>query len=310
MNSLELTIPLVINSTRKVIRMDSTQIVQLLKCPQLHNFVSVEWLTRKFEQKKYMDRGTVMHGLLERFYYSIWQGDLKNAAPYAISCLTKIKEQVVLDPEDYAILTCRFLEYTFKYSNDRIAVFTGSDGKPAIEIGFSVVLLDNDEYLFVLEGRIDLITLMGNRLVIWDHKFQGREYILYGKSVQALNYRLALYLQGVPANMFMYNYIRGHKKCQPNTFDRRSDTVSDRVLNRWHQKLIKIYTRRANGIDFSDAFPNQSCTDVGFGKKCPFTEICEEQSPGVAKLLLERGFIKRTEWLPWNIDDPETHGDD
>ncbi len=286
--------------SQTTIRMDSTQIVQYLKCPQMHNFISVQNLVRKRETRDALNRGTLMHGLLERYYKKIAEKcPPASAMSFSLTELNELKKEITLPDGDYKKLAVRFIDYYAKYQQDKIEILM-KDNIPAVEIGFSVPIRDDADFLFVLEGKIDLITIMSGCLVVWDHKYQGREYLLYGHSIQALNYCLA-----TGANRFMYNYIRGHEKIQPNTFDRKLTTISTSLLTKWHRKLNDIFIQRATHVlhDVTlNEFPNQTCSDAGYGKRCPYTSLCECENENVRKLLIERDYEKKKEWEPWSLE--------
>lgn len=212
---------------KQTLTLDSSQIVQFLKCPTYHNFVSVRNLTSLHISRAAMDRGTVMHGLIQRYYHSLTsQESPSDAANFALSQLNDLKKTVELTDDDYKIIVLRFQDYWVKYFQEKIQVAV-IDGKPALEVGFSVPILDTPDYYFILEGKIDMISVMSDQLVIWDHKCQSREYYLYGNSIQMLNYALA-----VGAKQTMHNYIRLHAKVQPNTYVRKLNYISKQLMER------------------------------------------------------------------------------
>jgi len=277
-----------------------------MKCPTAHDFAYVQNLARKREDKSAMDRGTVMHGLLERYYTFIWRKhDPVSSMNQAMGALIELKKQVHLEDDDYKLITQRFIDYVVKYRTDQIqiaTVDTPQGPKPALEVGFSVVLVDNENFYFVLEGRIDMITIMSGNNVVWDHKAQGRRNLIYGHSVQCLNYTLVS-----NTNMFMHNYVRLHQKVQPDTYDRKLNFMSRRLQVRWKKKVIdyfyKIAVSRMEGNFIDKDFPNPACSDIGYGKKCPFTTVCEEFDPGLRRALIQLHYMPRKAWEPWSFDE-------
>ncbi len=288
------------------LRLDSSQMVLALKCIAAHDFAYVHNISRKREDKSAMDRGTVMHGLLERYYHGIWRGMGPNEAMnFAIAGLNDLMKTVKLTQDDQKILLARFIDYRLKYGNDKIEIATidtPQGKKPALEVGFSVVLVDNDLFYFVLEGRIDMITIMSGSNVVWDHKAQGRKYYLYGHSVQCLNYTLVS-----DTNMFMHNYVRLHQKVQPDTYARKLNYMERWLQVRWKKKVIDYFYRIASARmagDYVDKnFPQPACSDIGFGKACPFTDICQEYDPGRRKAIQELNYMPRKAWEPWSFDE-------
>lgn len=292
-----------------IVRMDSSQLVQFAKCPTQWYNLSVRNIVRKHVDKSAMDRGTVFHGLAERYYTKVWERD-QSATAYAIGELNNLKKTVILKDEDYTLLTLRFLDYTTKYFKDSLEIETVVDPisgvkKPAIELGFSVPILDTKDFLFVLEGRIDMIVRMSGSRVIWDHKVQGRRYSLYGQSIQSLNYCLA-----ADSKMFLYNYIRLHAKVQPDTFYRQLTYVRPGLLEKWRAKLIKKFHAvatykelRDNNPEFNPYFPDSPCADIGFGKICPYTQLCEEPSSRIQDQLVQLNYQVKKAWEPWSLEE-------
>lgn len=296
--------------SKQILTLDSSQIVQFLKCPTFHHYCSTRNLVHRHVSRAAMDRGTVMHGLIQRYYHSLTEQESPTIAmQFALGELNTLKQTVNLEEKDYDVIARRFTGYMVKYYTDKIKVAVWQ-GRPALEIGFSIPILDNDQYYFVLEGKIDMISVMSDQLIIWDHKCQSREYYLYGYTIQMLNYALA-----VGTKQTMHNYIRLHQKEQPNTYVRKLNYIPGWLLNQWKVKLQNIFHTVANRtlwiseneklyyeIHGKD-FPNQSCSDIGFGKKCPFTDVCQEQLVSIQEQIIKRDFQKREPWKPWSLEE-------
>ncbi len=287
----------------KTLTLDTSQLIDWLKCPDYHNYKDTQNLIRLSADRSSLDKGTIFHGLLERYYRKIFEGcSASDAFSFALSQLNEIHVESKLDPDDYKLLTLRFIDYWTKYGNDKVEIYS-VDGEPALEIGFSIKLLENDDYLFILEGRIDLITKMSNQLVVWDHKTQGREYWIYESSIQVLNYCLAAKI-----NNFMYNYIRLHQNLQPNTFMRKLIYISPTRIERWKEKLIRYFNLIVNNPSQLDAWPHPGCADIGWGKICPYTQLCEQSNERVREILIQRDYQQKKPWEPWSLEPNGTGG--
>lgn len=175
--------------------------------------------------------------------------------------------------------------------------------KPLVEQGFSYPLLDTPEYLFVLEGRIDLMAHLQNGSAgIVDHKFQGRERQLYGKSIQFRNYALVC-----DFNYVVINYIRLHQAISEKTFVRETVYFSSLEKQLWRRRLIEKYKKIAHDRELAAqrsgiaAFEKEESACSGkFGYPCEFTKICNDNHDLVSiQAVKEQFYQKREVWKPW-----------
>jgi len=172
--------------------------------------------------------------------------------------------------------------------------------KPLVEQGFSYPLLDTPEYLFVLEGRIDVMATLNNGSAgIVDHKFQGRERSLYGKSIQFRNYAMVL-----DVNFVVINYIRLHQAISEKTFVRETIYFSSLEKALWRRRLIEKYkiiaAQRALAFAGGGFEKEESACSGKFGYPCEFTKICNDNFDLVSiQAVKEQFFKKREVWKPW-----------
>jgi hypothetical protein len=175
--------------------------------------------------------------------------------------------------------------------------------KPLVEQGFSYPLLDTPEYLFVLEGRIDVMATLNNGSNgIVDHKFQGRERSLYGKSIQFRNYAMVS-----DFNYVVVNYIRLHQAISEKTFVRDTIYYSSLEKQIWKRRLIEKYKKIAHDREVAaqkighSAFEKEESACSGkFGYPCEFTKICNDNFDLVSiQAVKEQFFKKREVWKPW-----------
>lgn len=168
--------------------------------------------------------------------------------------------------------------------------------KPLVEQGFSYPLLDTPEYLFVLEGRIDLMCILNNGSNgVLDHKFQGRERTLYGKSIQFRNYAMV-----TDFNYVVVNYIRLHQAISEKTFVRDVIYFSALEKQLWKRRLIekfkKIFRQMQSGVFEKE----ESACSGKYGYPCEFTKICNDNFDLVSIQAVKEQFYKKREaWKPW-----------
>jgi hypothetical protein len=173
-----------------------------------------------------------------------------------------------------------------------------------VEVGFSHKLYEDQDKLYILEGRIDLIGQIANNCTEgWaDHKFQSRERNLYLKSIQFRNYSLVTRMP-----IGVVNYIRFAKKVEKDkTFKREIISFSRAELISWESELIRIFAKVQNFIVnqqfpwFLDDSRNWSACAGKFGYPCEFTKLCENFSqPQLIQLIEASEYKTKPEWRPW-----------
>src|ERR1041385_8702001 len=279
--------------------LDSSQISTDLECQEKWNLSYIENLTRSITIDDPIAAGTLMHKYLEIYYKSIGYGHTPlNAYKIAAAFNPDLEDKA--DAGQYPLGTDlrkrvlgRFTDYVTVYTAKKD--YEVAKKKPLIKQGFSYELLNTNEYLFVLEGKIDLLAVLGSEHVWVDHKLQFRERELYSKSIQFRNYSLATGL-----NLGVINYIRLHQSVNEKTLVRQPISFSSLENRLWKQELIEIFISISksltNGVGFKKN--RESCSGK-FGYACPFTPICEEWSGETREAIKQRDFVQKKEWKPW-----------
>ncbi len=260
--------------SRQVLIADSTQITHFLECPEFHNLKDKQHLGTDTEVDEPIMAGTFGHKLLDTYYSNLHLG-IEKASELALAFEPPMEFN--LSSELISLIKERFNLYWMTYSrNDvkplmkRVHIISFRDIKPELELigglyifpeikelypidtypnvalveqGFSYELLNTSEYLFVLEGKVDLIGEISNTKVWVDHKFQFRKRDLYNKSIQFRNYSLATDL-----NMAVINYIRLHKAVEKDTLKTDLISFSPQERRYWKQELIEIFISMARPI--------------------------------------------------------------
>lgn len=297
---------------KQILILDSTQIDAYLTCPQLWQYGQKERLTPMGGPStgEAMAMGTYGHKLLEIYYKTVGSQIRKVCAAEAFkpddeTCLLcgKSKEEHTgdntctfegkpfpLTGPSRSLVLRRFREYTYTYAN--------KDFKPTspehVEVGFSHKVYEDDDFLFILEGRIDGMGSFDGHPVWWDHKFQLRSRDLYKKSIQFRNYAMATGM-----TMGLVNYIRLTKEVTKDTFKRDIISFYTAELRWWREELIDIYKDIAVSVGLDSFKKNYSACSGKFGYPCDFTPLCEELLPEIGKAKKEQLYTIREEWKPW-----------
>ena len=290
---------------RKTIILDSSQLQTYGECPKMWHLSNIEQLTLSNDIRDDFAMGTYGHKLLEIYYTELRRSTLTNA----IAALSnyRLPEGYPLSHERREMVWNRVRDYWMKYSTvGDILISTrpipciefDADGfpvtvfreDPLVEKGFSYPLLDTSEYLFVLEGKIDIIGYMSGQEIFMDHKFQSRSHKLYSKSIQFRNYALATgFRTGI------INYVRLHKEMTSDTLQREIISFSVNELKEWKQELIERFIHIAKG----DVYKERSACGGKYGYPCQYTKICDETDLITIQAIKETMYKKKDEWKPW-----------
>lgn len=192
----------------------------------------------------------------------------------------------------------RFKDYVYKYQTNDFVPHSVKH----VETGFSELVYEDSEHIFVLEGRIDLLaTLQGLPLIV-DHKSQMQIHWLYPKSVQFKNYALVS-----KCSTFVINYIRLHKQITPETLYREIVNFSAPELRGWRTELIRIYFKIASALKTGVLERNwDSCK--GYSKTfkrdapswCIYDTLCTEWDEQMRQKKEEALYkIQEKIWKPW-----------
>ena len=159
----------------------------------------------------------------------------------------------------------------------------------AIEQGFSKILYEDEDNLFVYEGRIDLVVETDKGYTIVDHKTQAMTYSIYEFNNQCLGY-----LWGTNAIEFLYNYLVLTKTPQ---FHRAPHLFNQNQIDSWKEETIQWYFRIKQAMQSQTFLKNLTC-ESKFGK-CDFTPLCEQPNEKVKLFLIQSNFQKRKQYRSW-----------
>lgn len=311
---------------------DSTQISAFLDCPNLWKLGYSENLTLSAGRvNDPMAMGTYMHKMLEIYYKgrasgggianmvekslafdpdketckcghgkelheiinSSETGDINVTFCVKCKCQNLDYQSFPLDELKRALCRERFRVYIYTYSNDDFIPISPDH----VEVGFSYSLYEDNEKLYILEGRYDILADYKGLKTWVDHKCQMRMRDLYNKSVQFRNYDLV-----TEANLAFINYIRMTAKVDQTTYVRKPISFSKPEREFWRRRLIKVYDKMLHhereGITPNDY--NWGMCSGKFGYPCEFTPLCEESYvPEVVANKKSQLYHIKQEWKPW-----------
>lgn len=307
---------------KKTLILDSSQIDAFLTCPQLWEYGYKDRLAPISAAKtsEAMAMGTLGHKFLEIYYKErarkVTQDEaiekalaFEPEAEERCSLCDASREEHELIPEDKhifqpkpfplekpkrAFVAQRFREYCYTYSQKDIVPISSDH----VEVGFSYKLYEDDECLYVLEGRMDLLGQYGDNPIWMDHKFQLRSRDLYKKSIQFRNYAMVA-RETAGITMGMVNYIRMTKEITKDTLKREMITFSKPELDYWKYNLIDIFHEIAKAVGDNKYEKNYSSCSGKFGYPCDFTPLCEEYVPGIIEAKRNTLYTIKKEWKPW-----------
>jgi hypothetical protein len=189
----------------------------------------------------------------------------------------KIQAEMGWSQNDSFTLFRTLVAYNSQYANDGWIPL-------AVEKGFSKVLYEDDENLFVYEGRPDLIALdgTGKRLAV-DHKTRGTSHNIYEHNNQVFGY-----LWAGQATTFVYNYLTLTKVPK---FDRAPFEFTAAQIESWVANTIGWYRQMKRDIQSQDFLKSFNCQ--GKYGVCDFALVCEQPKENVKLHILQSNFKKR-----------------
>ena len=294
--------------SRKILILDSSQLQQYGECPEMWHLSNEENLTLSNEIRDDFAMGTYGHKLLEIYYTELRNSTLQGALA-AINNY-QLPDGYPLGQERRETVFNRIRDYWMKYTtvgdilvgtrqqsfididNDGFSC-TGYREVPLVEKGFSFPLLDTNEYLFVLEGKIDLIGWMSGMELFMDHKFQTRSHQLYTKTIQFRNYAM---VTGFKTGII--NYIRLHKEITKDTLERKIISFAPGELNDWKKELIDTFISISKKMG-QDQYKNRAACIGRYGFPCQYVKICDERDLVTIQAIKETLYKKKEHWTPW-----------
>jgi len=261
-----------------------------MRCERYYD-LSVNELLQPKGQNFGQSRGTRFHNLLYLFYKA-----KIHKKPFEKCCSDSLRYLRILgkylEAREYMLTARKFAEYCAYYRSENIQPL-------AVEKGFSKILFENKDYLFIYEGRIDFIgKFMNDSSRYWvDHKTESRKEDLNPNSFQFLGYSWA-----VGTTNGLINYIGFQDTKGPaEAFRRTIITHRRELLEEWREQAIHIYFRIANLHRHGYYIKNRTQCKPYQCNPCMYADICDQTNPRKISAIIQEGFVRRkTPWKAWD----------
>ncbi len=150
----------------------SAHSLDLFTCLRKYNYTSV-LRRRPLTHSEPLEKGDLVHHLMERFYRGLMDG-LTRPAAIENAIVSARQHCIALDIpiETCEMVISRFIQYCAMYENDGWVPI-------AVEEPFSKLFYEDENVRLLSEGRIDLairIPSMGDMVIPVDHKSESRRY--------------------------------------------------------------------------------------------------------------------------------------
>jgi hypothetical protein len=310
-------------SNKYILTLDASQI------KHFDGFCNLAWAYRYRENLQLsdqktaaMDSGTLIHLLLEYYYNSLATSkDLWFSQNDAVSKFRQEapwkKSNTIFEDTYIEFLLKRFFQYVAYWEGRELKPFLVNN-IPATELGFSKILYEDSETIFVVEGKIDLVNIIQENseeriLAITDHKSQEREAHYYNFRPQMLTYAWAARDLGVQYGII--NYFGLQKAyIDKKTFRRDTMRIPSFMLERWEQYMMQVFLKIMKLDQAAPDIPSEikyekrltSCAGAFETHPCVYTQLCECSSKEQIENIKNFKFHKIEKWQPWKIAEKTT----
>ena len=252
---------------KQILTINAHGIINFTKCPRRYLLSEIY----ETEKSAAMERGVLYATFLEIYYKRRRKGISTIVSPFWTQLIEK---RLNCSREEAEIVWRAMSRYIKTYANESWIPI-------AIEEGFSRILHESDDYIFVVEGRPDLVVKENDELIVVDHKTQSSF-----RPLPNFNHQSMMYLYATGTTKFCYNYIIMKKEPE---FRRELLTVSAADIEYWKQLVIELMFE----ITRSKFLPNFNCVDQ-YGL-CKFFKVCTQPSVKYQEWILSTQFKKRKE---------------
>lgn len=295
--------------------LDSSQLDAFGQCPEMWNNGYLQRLGLIGSYKDALLMGTAGHKMLDVFYKGVSSGMKPHEArdkaldepipsgtkfiivdgdkPIFLDGVHEVEDPIVfaLESPDYDIVKARFKDYYMTWAANDFMIRRPED----VEIGFSELIYEDDEKIYVLEGRIDLLAELQGMTVVADNKFQLRKRELYGKSIQFRNYTMV-----TGRKTFVVNYVRLTKKVDETTFQRQVISFLPSEIDWWRGQVKEMFDHVYIDMMFGTFERRWNACSGKFGYPCEFTKLCEScHNPREYTNIKSQYYQIKSEWRPW-----------
>lgn len=271
---------------KKCLVLNSHSLSSYQACPEAYHLGTVQNLESR-EFYKPFRRGSAIAEIMEVYYKAVRDKCLtaKLVLELAETVFVNAPE---LEMADKNLIVTRFLQYYKFYQN-----CTWQPIAMEVEAAFSRIIHEDEKYIFIYEGRPDLVVRLSNRdstILVVDHKMQSRKTELYHHTNQGKGYCWAL-----GARFFVYNIFGFIETGKPaDWFRRPSTSFSPEQIELWKQDTIKWYYKIAEDEEYQRSWQCEKKYGL-----CSFHKLCEQAHlPNVVQGIKER-LYKPREYQSW-----------
>lgn len=240
------------------------------------------------KRKRNPEVGTEVARFLQLYYYNKMKPSasrtkaLFNAPLWYTRFIREVDKCTREDAQTFYRLCLNYMEH-----------YRDETWKPIqVEKGFSRVLYEDNENLFIYEGRPDFYgtNLQLDYEFVSDHKVQFRAYDIYPYANQPFGYLWAL---GV--REFVYNYLKILSKSFE--FRRVPITFEQKLIDNWRSETIEWYFKVKDAIQKKRFLKSFQCSDV-YGT-CEYHSICECTTDNQKLFTIQTGFSLKPPYRSW-----------
>ena len=275
---------------RKTLIVNSHALDDYCTCPRRYYFTNIRRIEPQAGYRPFT-RGSAITELLAWFYRTKIQGR-------KIDILTepeKILQRFDLEEKDARHIESRFITYLTHYRNEswipKIVEVSKVLEETSTGTGFSKVLYEDDNYLFVIEGEPDMIVQTSSsakQLQVVDHKSESRRNPLYLFSNQ-----FRCYCWATEIDIMTVNYFGLQETGNPKDwFRRESHSFTKNDIQLWKNDTINWMYKICQSI-WSNNF-NRSWQCTGKYGTCVFHHLCESSHlPFIEEAMIKKEFKTR-----------------
>lgn len=237
---------------------------------------------------KPLDRGTVVHLGLEKYYEALQAGQHFNDASQEMIKYARFagaqSDLEVTEAERIIHVLSEYVDF-WRVEDQRFQIID-------VERPFMYLLFEDDLVRISLIGKIDLVVsdnTYTNMPV--DHKSYDREYPVRRLSNQFMNYCYA-----VQSNFLLVNKIGFQKTLKPiEKFKRIPVSYDSIMLEEWKQNVIQLMLRYLECEATQKWTMNFTSCDK-FNRQCDYLEVCESSGVDSKAHKLNTNFKMGEKW--------------
>ena len=278
---------------KQIIVIDASQLNTLQSCDMMMRYQYLLNL-RPAQKAEALEKGSLGHVILEAYYRA---KRLKSLGKMSLSLAEIVDKSCQVGAIVAPTLQMDMAVSMNIISNCRdYMLYYNSDGwEPLfIEMGFSKVIYEDEDFVFVYEGKVDLVTeVAGSNMpdAIVDHKFTSRSKNPHPLNNQFIGYCWALDKRTVVKNEIGFQTSYGPK----DRFKRFVISYNLANIEEWQQNTIGWIKRFILSYHMNQYLMNFTSCDKWSG--CQFTELCY-CTPDAREWKMETKYVKGEKWSP------------